>query len=133
MLTLDNMFKLPVSSFAYKKQISEVFQSHDINTSDGPLAHIANTYSVIQEVYATKNFQTQYQSRFLIVNFQSLLSMNFSSFVIPWDLKVTVSRLCARASVIWFFFKRQWNCHIGATRPPSEPHRRRRFVVYTLK
>ena len=27
-LTLDNMFKLPVSSFVYKKQISEAFQSY---------------------------------------------------------------------------------------------------------
>ena len=44
-------------------------------------------------------------------------------------LKGTVSRLCARASVICFFFKRQWNCHIDSTRFPSGPHRRRRFVV----
>ena len=49
------------------------------------------------------------------------------------SLKGTVSRLCARASVTCFFFKRQQNCHIDSTRFPSEPHRRRRFVVYILK
>ena len=34
-------------------------------------------------------------------------------------LKGTVSRLCARASVICFFFKRQQKCHIDSTRFPS--------------
>ena len=48
-------------------------------------------------------------------------------------IKGTVSRLCARASVICLFFKRQQNCHIDSTRFPSGPHRRRRFVVYILK
>ena len=43
---------------------------------------------------------------------------------------VPTERLCARASFICFFFKRQQNCHIDSTRFPSGPHRRRRFVVY---
>ena len=41
------------------------------------------------------------------------------------NFKGTVSRLCARASVICFFFKRQQNCHIDLTRFLSGPHRRR--------
>ena len=49
------------------------------------------------------------------------------------NVKGTVSRLCARASVVCFFFKRQQNCHIDSTRFPSGPHRRRLFVVYILK
>ena len=49
------------------------------------------------------------------------------------DIKETVSRLCARASVICFFFKRQQTCQIDSTRFPSGPHRRRRFVVYILR
>ena len=48
-------------------------------------------------------------------------------------LKGAVSRLCARASVICSFLKRQLNYHIDATRFPSGPHRRRRFVGYILK
>ena len=48
-------------------------------------------------------------------------------------LKGTVSRLCARASIICSFLKRQLNCHIDATRFPFGPHRRRRFVGYILK
>ena len=48
-------------------------------------------------------------------------------------LKGTVSRLCARSSVICFFFKTQEKCHIDSTRFPSRPHRRRRFVFYILK
>ena len=39
-------------------------------------------------------------------------------FLYPCTLSIkgTVSRLCARASVIFFFFKRQQNCHIYSTR-----------------
>ena len=66
------------------------------------------------------------------VSFVTALILKQSNFCYV-ELKGTVSRLRARASVICFFFKRQQTCQIDSTRFPSGPHRRRRFVVYILR
>ena len=52
-----------------------------------------------------------------------LLPLTYSLTLSHPNFKGTMSRLCARTSIICFFLKRQLNCRIYATRFPSRPHR----------